>query len=188
MEPTMCAKNHARLKAEWVRERMEMNRKVSPKRPQQSCQVDHQQRGEAESKNSNKGVSKMWNKHVVVKTNFDGIHQWSQCPYEEVSFLKNPHRHIFYVTLRVPVTNDDRQLEFFMLKRILDRDIIQSLYPMKNGIYQLGDKSCEMVATEIINKFRAVYKSLNLSYMTCEVFEDNENGADVVWVGGTSDC
>ena len=48
---------------------------------------------------------------VVVKTTFSALHAWPECPYEDVAFLRTPHRHVFYVTMKIQTT-EDRELEF----------------------------------------------------------------------------
>jgi hypothetical protein len=117
--------------------------------------------------------------YITVKTTFVGIHQWSGCPFTEVSFLTHPHRHIFHVDVVLPVSHDDRDLEFFIVKACLD-DII-ALHFERNqytNIVYLGERSCEMIAKEIIEEF---LKEHDVVWMRCSVSEDNENGAGVMW-------
>lgn len=116
---------------------------------------------------------------IAVKTTFEGIHEWSECSLSEVQFLKNAHRHIFYVEVILPVTHDDRQLEFFIVKAQL-QDIINK-FP-KNGythIYHLGQKSCEMIADIFIDELRIVYPMIKS--IQCKISEDKENAAIVLW-------
>jgi len=98
---------------------------------------------------------------ISIKTSFEALHCWPECPIEEVSFLKNPHRHIFHVKV-VMETFEDRQIEFIDQKRKIE-DFIEK-YKGKN----LGSMSCEKIAEEIAEKFRA---------KKVEVEEDGENGA-----------
>ena len=30
---------------------------------------------------------------IEIKTDFEAIHNWPECPFEDVDFLKHPHRH-----------------------------------------------------------------------------------------------
>lgn len=119
--------------------------------------------------------------YINVKTNFRGTHNWENCPLKEVGFLAEPHRHVFYVDLTVPVGHDDRQLEFFIIQDFMD-DAIRSLYGCPESlVYKLDSRSCEMIAKEIIGEIRG-YTGLNdLDWIRCFVSEDNENGAGVVW-------
>ena len=100
---------------------------------------------------------------IIVKTQFQAFHNWPNAP-EEVKFLRNPHRHIFYVTVKFIVHHDDRDKEFFIEKRKLDNFL--------SGCYGPGlmtGKSCEMLCKEIADYSKADFVS---------VFEDNENGAE----------
>ena len=90
----------------------------------------------------------------------------------EVDFLKALHRHIFYVEAKIPVTHNNRQLEFFMVKSFLDRSL-KEMFPTD----RLGQKSCEMIAEELLERIMKTYglkKDISVS-----VFEDNENGGMV---------
>ena len=106
-------------------------------------------------------------KNIIIKTKFSAIHRWPDCPIEEVSYLRNPHRHEFYVKVKAPINHDDRDIEFIQFKRWINRLYDQS-------VLQLDYKSCEMIAddlyAEIANRYpgRAVWISVS---------EDDENGA-----------
>jgi len=107
---------------------------------------------------------KMKTKTIVwVSTLFEGCHRWLSAP-NDVSFLRNYHRHIFDVKLGVEVTGDDREIEFFQLKRKVDK-YINKQYEGKSF-----DFSCEMIAKQLLIIFNACF---------VEVSEDGENGATV---------
>ena len=119
-----------------------------------------------EEKTTNKGVMVM-EKYIIVKTQFEGFHCWPNAP-TEVMFLRNSHRHIFYVVAKIPITSD-RQLEFFIVKKTID-DYIKSIY--------IGpDASCESIAENIAKYIQEAYQIR--TDITVQVFEDNENGAEV---------
>jgi len=106
---------------------------------------------------------------VIAKFQFEGLHYWPLCPHEEVEYLKHPHRHVFFVEAEKLVSHDDRDTEFIMLKhRALE--LIQKLYPVKDGLHTLGTSSCEQIAKSLI---------IGLGLCSASVFEDNENGAKV---------
>lgn len=115
--------------------------------------------------------------NVVVRTQFAGMHCWATCPHDEVSFLKNDHRHIFFVEVKIPVSHDDRDIEFFMLKEAVN-NAIDYLYPVVHDIAILGSRSCEMVAQEII---MVLAEEFPADKIICSVFEDAENGGEVTW-------
>ena len=57
-------------------------------------------------------------KEIVVNLQFEGVHRWDRADsIPEVSFLKNPHRHIFWVTLKKEVSHADREIEIIQFKR-----------------------------------------------------------------------
>lgn len=97
---------------------------------------------------------------IVINLQVEGVHRWEQCPFEDVNFLKNNHRHIFHIKCKKKVFHDDREIEIIRLKREIERET--------KG--QFEGKSCEMIAREMLEKW-------NLDY--CEVLEDGENGAEV---------
>lgn len=103
---------------------------------------------------------------IVIKTSFEALHCWPECPYLEVSYLINRHRHVFYVEMKWLVFDVDREKEFILLKTRVNGWLREN-WERKD----LGSKSCEMLAVELMDRFDADYVS---------VFEDNENGAEVL--------
>jgi len=122
----------------------------------------------------------MINKRVEVwcTLQVEGTHNWPECPFDEVSYLRVPHRHIFHIKAYKIVTHSDRDTEFIMLKHKIKKYLIGRYWSgwEKNkelgksglGLCEFGSMSCEMIAEELCNEF-------NLS--RCEVSEDEENGA-----------
>lgn len=107
---------------------------------------------------------------ITVQTSFEDLHCWPDAP-DEVAFLRNPHRHVFMVTVEMEVFHNDREVEFIMLKRKIDQFISEDL-----GLKNLT-KSCESIAERIGHYLRNEYgfdRDLNVS-----VFEDGENGATI---------
>jgi hypothetical protein len=117
----------------------------------------------------------------MVKTQFEGMHRWANCPIDAVSFLKNDHRHLFYVNLTLPVSHDDRDLEFFVVKSALNKSIKGLYHKDHVGIQHLGSCSCEMIAKEIIEDLLLLDTFKNLAWIRCTVSEDDENSAGVMW-------
>lgn len=100
---------------------------------------------------------KIW---AVVKFNFVGYHRWKDAK----NFLKNVHRHIFYVTVMVAQKHEDREIEYIQFKEwlILKKPAL------------LETDSCEMYAMRIYRLVRTRYQDRDI---TVRVMEDNENGA-----------
>lgn len=102
-------------------------------------------------------------RYIEINTTFEAIHCWPDCPYPEVDFLQEPHRHIFYVRMRWKVSHNDRDKEFIIMKRRVD----EHLSEFYNKI-NLEDASCEDIAESLLRRFNACY---------VKVSEDGENGA-----------
>lgn len=100
---------------------------------------------------------------VFCTLSFEAMHRWPDAP-EEVAFLSNPHRHIFNVRAEKVVSHDDRDVEFILLKREIQKWIDRAL------LARVDTWSCERWASEIL-------KAHNLDEVTVD--EDGENGATV---------
>lgn len=100
---------------------------------------------------------------VWITTHFTGFHRWEHAP-DNVSFLRDFHRHVFHVKLAVRVTHHNRDVEFFTLKDKVEH-FIKYEYHGKFFPY-----SCEQIAEQLFNEFGAEW---------VEVSEDGENGARV---------
>lgn len=111
---------------------------------------------------------------IYIKNQFVGFHRWKNAP-DEVSFLRDPHRHIFKVKTSIEVQFADRELEFFMVQKEID-EIIAGW----KSIDTL-DWSCETMAIDILKNLHKRYPNRK---MTCDISEDGENGA-VVGIAGT---
>lgn len=103
---------------------------------------------------------------VVVRGRFSAVHCWPECPLVEVLYLRNPHRHEFHYELKFLVDHQDRDVEFIKIKDGVHK-YVQQVWEGKN----LGKMSCEMMAVGLAGKFGACFAS---------VFEDGENGAEVI--------
>jgi hypothetical protein len=112
---------------------------------------------------------------IKVQFDFEGFHLYDGAP-KEVEFLKHLHRHLFNVRVSIQVKHDDRELEFFIVRRELI-DMINKLYPEKI----VG--SCEMVAKDLYHYIKRNYGHERL--VKVEVYEDRENGGIVTDQYGT---
>jgi hypothetical protein len=87
----------------------------------------------------------------------------------DVSFLANPHRHIFHFRVAIDVFHNDRDIEFIQFKRWLE-----NLYA--GGTLALDWKSCEMIADDLYIQIADRYPGRNV---VIEVSEDGENGCSI---------
>ena len=117
---------------------------------------------------------------VTARTQFRGIHNWLNCPIDEVGFLRHLHRHVFYVTVSIEVSGADREIEFFVLQRQID-SIIAERFPRKDESLVVGARSCEMIADEI---YEGLQRELGDREIKISVSEDGENEAMCEYVPG----
>ena len=101
---------------------------------------------------------------IVITLQYEATHNWPGCDIEGVMFLKHEHRHIFHITCKKVVLDDDRAIEIIRFKH----DVTQ--YLTEHYGKKFGSKSCEMIARELMNVFLLD---------ECQVLEDGENGADI---------
>jgi hypothetical protein len=102
--------------------------------------------------------------YIWVTTQFEGFHKYPDAP-NEVSFLKELHRHIFHIKVWCQVFHNDRDIEFIIFKRF-----ITSLIKENN----FNNKSCEMISDDLYNLIIEKYPN---RLIRIEVSEDNENGS-----------
>lgn len=107
---------------------------------------------------------------LFVKTQVVGYHLWQDAP-DEVSFLRNPHRHRFFIRVGAIVNHEERDIEFFMFQRKIKELLESSFVQNAHKEYIFGAMSCETIASIILNQLGQA------SYV--EVSEDDENGAIV---------
>lgn len=113
------------------------------------------------------------NKHfgIIVKTQVSGTHSWNNVvnnlDLSNVYFLQYEHFHIFHIKCYMKVTHEDRDVEIINLKTKIDKYLSDTYYVNKCGYCVFNQKSCEMLAEELVDKF-------NLS--KCEVLEDGNFG------------
>jgi hypothetical protein len=113
-------------------------------------------------------------KKIFVQFQKEGIHCYPAAATDvklaDVSFLANPHRHIFHFKVSIEVFHQDRELEFIQFKRWLE-----SLYV---GTLDLNYKSCEMIAEDLYTQINDRYPNRSVKI---SVSEDNENGCEYEW-------
>ena len=94
----------------------------------------------------------------------------------DVSFLANPHRHIFHFRVSIDVFHNDRDIEFIQFKRWLENLYSGTGPNNENRVLELNYKSCEMIADDLYVQIAARYPN---RAVTIEVSEDGENGCSI---------
>lgn len=107
------------------------------------------------------------NTYIKVRTQFEGFHHYPNAGSIDprIKFLEHEHRHMFKVEVKIAVSHLDRELEFFLVKWALNEFI--------QGGNQ-NHKSCEMIATDILNDHLLPLYGHN-RYYEITVSEDGES-------------
>jgi hypothetical protein len=118
------------------------------------------------------------NKMIWVTFRKEGMHKYPAAATDpnlatgdeyDVSFLANPHRHIFHFRVWLSVTHNDRDVEFIQFKRWLEK-----LYSSNEGVLSLDYKSCEMMSDDLYAQVSQRYPDREV---WIEISEDGENGS-----------
>lgn len=103
-------------------------------------------------------------RYIVIKTSFTATHHYP----EAENYLRFEHRHTFFVTMKWQVSHNNREIEFIDQKEKVNEYIAENY---ANRF--IGRMSCEDIAEELMDIFDAC------CYVS--VFEDDENGAEIIW-------
>ncbi len=109
--------------------------------------------------------------YIIIKIVVEGLHYWEECNIDNVSYLRNLHRHLFHIRCEKEVSGLNREIEIISFKKKVEEYLHKCFY---NDVYKclnFKDLSCEMIAQLLFEAFE-----LNM----CSVLEDNENGAKIV--------
>lgn len=109
-------------------------------------------------------------KSIIVNLQVEGVHCWKECPIKEVSYLKDIHRHVFFITVEKVVSHNERDIEIIQFKKKINDYLTKAFYSQSKGLLNFENMSCESIAEQILNKF---------SCQMVQVLEDNENGAKI---------
>ena len=109
---------------------------------------------------------------ITVRGDYDGFHWYEGAP-EEVAFLKHRHAHLFKWEVTIEVFHDDRELEFFMVRDVIRKEILA----FTNMLDNLG--SCEMQAERLLQGLINAY-GIDRHY-TVTISEDGRDDGTCVW-------
>ena len=133
-----------------------------------------------EENNTTERIKAAANRKIWVTFCKEGIHCYPAAATDpklntageyDVSFLANPHRHIFHFRVSIDVFHNDRDIEFIQFKRWLE-----ALYNGANTVLELDWKSCEMIADDLYLQIADRYPGRAVEI---EVSEDGENGCTI---------
>ena len=86
---------------------------------------------------------------IAVNLKATGFHNWGAAP-KEVQFLGSTHRHTFHIRVKVIVGHDDREVEFTMLKRVIEFYLEKAYHRVFDG-FDFGGNSCEMLSRRLFD-------------------------------------
>jgi hypothetical protein len=101
---------------------------------------------------------------IWITHSFEGFHCYPNAP-DEVSYLREKHRHIFHLKVWIEVFHDDRDVEFHMFKNFIKSIITENDFDYK---------SCEMISDILFDVINANYPKRDIKI---EVSEDGECGS-----------
>jgi hypothetical protein len=125
-------------------------------------------------------ISESAKRMIWVTFQKEGIHKYPAAATDpnlctageyDVSFLANPHRHIFHFNVAIQVFHNDRDIEFIQFKRWLEK-----MYG--DGTLELNFKSCEMISDDLYEVIAERYPNRDIEIT---VSEDGENGATIYY-------
>ena len=105
---------------------------------------------------------------IWVKFQRKGFHCYPNAP-EDVSYLRDRHRHLFLFKIMISVEHNEREIEFHQFQTWLE-----SMY--ESGVLIADNKSCETLAEELIIIVDYRYPNRRI---IVEVSEDGECGSIV---------
>lgn len=111
-------------------------------------------------------------KSIAVRTSFIDQHCWPDAP-QEVAYLRDLHRHRFFVTVYANVSHGNRQLEFHLFQDYITKFTIPYLQAVL--LNKCNTMSCEDMAEVLALKLREE----NFKVYRVVVSEDNE--CDGIW-------
>lgn len=101
---------------------------------------------------------------ISVKFDVIGMHYWKAAPTKR-AYLRDNHRHKFFVIASIDVEHNDRDIEFHDFLDFCKKDFPSG---------QLGGQSCETLAEYLIERIQKKYPNRGI---VVQVWEDNEVGA-----------
>lgn len=110
---------------------------------------------------------------VYVTFQIEGFHNFPEAKdlFPEVGFLADKHRHMFHFKCTANVSHTDRDIEFILFKRQIQKQLRVTFTTEHNNVLDFGRMSCEDIAVWLLEQFPELIK--------VEVSEDGENGSIV---------
>lgn len=107
---------------------------------------------------------------VVTKNYIEGLHYWKDAP-THLDYLRNKHRHVFYICCYWEVKHNDREIEIIETQKEVD-SYFKKYYSNKYNMCDFENMSCEDICNELLSH----YKEKGLKRV--KVLEDGQGGAE----------
>ena len=113
---------------------------------------------------------------ITAHTSVAGLHYWPDAPPRR-AYLANLHRHLFRLSVTVPVSHNDRDVEFHDLQEASERALRDhgSPYHPESSLLDFGSSSCETLAVLVADLLEA----RGFHPIIVVVSEDGENEATI---------
>lgn len=86
---------------------------------------------------------------ISAKITIPGLHRWPTA-HDSRAYLRDMHRHLFHVTVIIPVSHNERDVEFHDLAEMVRRLILQDIATdFRDGLAHFGERSCETLAEQL---------------------------------------
>jgi hypothetical protein len=117
---------------------------------------------------------------IFITLIHEALHCWPNA-FDEVSYLKDKHRHNFHIRMHKRVIHDDRDVEFIWWKHQVQKYL-------KTLPYDLGSTSCEMLAADLFDRFGCSQVEVSEDgELGAIVKEDTSRSAKLAWLAGIID-
>lgn len=92
---------------------------------------------------------------ITANVRIAGLHCWPDA-HDRRAYLRKPHRHMFHVSVTIPVTHDERDVEFHDLgDEVIDAVKSASKPIPDTGLRDFGTQSCEAIARRVMDWLEA---------------------------------
>ena len=92
-----------------------------------------------------------YHREVSASIDVNALHNWSSPP-ERRDYLRHPHMHTFHISMSVPVTHNDRQIELHDLRDELTDTVRHLAANPDADVLDFGGMSCEDIAQKILDR------------------------------------
>lgn len=117
----------------------------------------------------------MIKEYIYITTQVEFIHRYPDAP-DEVFYLRSLHRHVAHIKIKIQVFDNDREIEFIMLKHSID-EFININAKIKDATSSIScEQFSELLLDYVINNYGS-HREIEII-----VSEDDENGSELKYM------